>query len=89
MENLKKYPLSTKAMKAMLAATIALTPIAGIGLTGVSKVEAADQTAQYTTQAELISYLKKVNATLSTDDKAALKAVRDNLDLVSWDSFHT
>ena len=87
MEDLKKYPLSTKAMKAMMAATIVFTPVVGIGLTGASKVEAADKTAQYTSEAELISYLKKVNATLSPEDKAALKAVRDNLNLVTWHSY--
>jgi hypothetical protein len=83
----KKYPLSTKAMKAMLAASIAFTPAIGFGFANGQTAEAAAYSGDYTTESELISYLKKIYTTMTEDEKNDLRAVKTQLDNVSWNSY--
>jgi hypothetical protein len=83
----KKSPLSTKAMKALLAASIAFTPAIGLGFANGQPAEAAAYSGDYTTESELVSYLEKINATLTEDEKNDLRFVRAQLDNVSWNSY--
>ncbi len=58
---MKKYPLSSKAVKALLVTSLALTPTLGLGLSNLSthKVEAA--TTGNVKLNNLISYLDQVS----------------------------
>lgn len=77
----KKYPFSTKAAKAMIAATIAFTPVATTaGIFGADKVEAShvqDQ-AHFTSVAAFEAYALEVKAASNPD--AELVTALDSLD---------
>ena len=86
---MKKYPFSTKAMKAMIAATVAFTPLAATSsLFQAEKVEAAQ--TDYKSIESLITYLDKVYGQLSSDEKKDLDAARDKLSSITqneWDAY--
>ncbi|WP_309089173.1 S-layer homology domain-containing protein [Domibacillus sp.] len=79
---MKKYPFSTKAAKAMIAATIALTPVATTtaGLFGADKAEAAQvqYDVHFNTPQALVDYAKSIYTPIKNDENvvktvAALK----------------
>ncbi|KKB45011.1 S-layer homology domain-containing protein [Bacillus thermotolerans] len=74
---LKKFPFSNKAAKAMIAATVAFTPIAAVpGLLESSQVEAAEQ--NFTDLESLIAYLQTVKGELSEEQLAAVEQAQQN-----------
>ncbi|OXS79102.1 S-layer homology domain-containing protein [Domibacillus enclensis] len=67
----KKYPFSTKAAKAMIAATIAFTPVATTaGVFGADKVEAAQvqYDVHFSSKQNLINYAKSVYDPIRSDE---------------------
>jgi hypothetical protein len=85
----KKYPFSTKAMKAFLAATVAFTPVVSTGvMLNTTKVEAA--TTDFNSTDTLIAYLDRIYDQLSTSERAALDSTRDKLVAIpksQWDAY--
>ncbi|KKB35469.1 S-layer homology domain-containing protein [Bacillus thermotolerans] len=74
---LKKFPFSNKAAKAMIAATVAFTPIATVpGLLEGSQVEAAEQ--NFTDLESLIAYLQTVKGELSEEQLQAVEQAQQN-----------
>lgn len=65
MKQVKKYPFSKKAMQAMLAATIAFSPVVTTGVISPVQVEAADYSS-------LDSYLDQMNTNLRSYEKTWL-----------------
>jgi len=86
----KKYPFSKKAMKAMIAASIAFTPLATTGVVFQGeKVEAA--AADYSSVSTLVDYLDRVYDQLDeTPDQQALEAAQGKLNSITdaqWDGY--
>ncbi|KKB40922.1 S-layer homology domain-containing protein [Bacillus thermotolerans] len=76
---LKKFPFSNKAAKAMIAATVAFTPIATVpGLLEGSQVEAAEQ--NFTDLESLIAYLQTVKGELSEEQLQAVEQAQQNVE---------
>ena len=87
---MKKYPFSKKAMKAMIAASIAFTPLATTGVVFQGeKVEAA--AADYSSVSTLVDYLDRVYDQLDeTPDQQALEAAQGKLNSITdaqWDGY--
>lgn len=89
----KKYPFSTKAAKAMIAATIAFTPVATTaGLFSASKVEAAETGDQkswhFSSVANLALYSELIHdKALVLDSEDAVEDVKEALDAMSDDDW--
>ncbi|KAB2336743.1 S-layer homology domain-containing protein [Cytobacillus depressus] len=73
---MKKYPFSNKAMKAMLAASIALSPFAASAISAPVKVEASDLTDAET---DLINELNAIYQKLKPEQKSALRTASQKL----------
>ncbi|MFE8696441.1 S-layer homology domain-containing protein [Cytobacillus sp. FJAT-53684] len=71
---MKKYPFSNKAMKAILAASIALSPFASTALSNPVKVEAS---SDFSSVDSLINYLDRI---YDASDKVALNKAKEVLD---------
>ena len=83
---MKRYPFSKKAMKAMLAATIAFTPIVTTGVLAPVEVSAISA-ANYNSTSELVEYLDNVYDQLSPEEKGYLDSARDVLSGLDWDAY--
>jgi hypothetical protein len=83
---LKKYPLSSKAMKAILAATIALTPILTTG-TGLSVQTVS--AAEYNNIESLITYLDTIYSKLTPTEQADLLKTKATLEGLNWQGYAT
>ncbi|MGM0792339.1 MAG: S-layer homology domain-containing protein [Bacillota bacterium] len=71
---MKKYPFSNKTVKAILAATIALSPIVTTGIFTSEKVEAAEVTSN-----EALSRMTKIFNNFSVDQKAVFNKAAKGL----------
>ncbi len=83
---MKKYPFSNKAMKAILAASIALSPFAASTFSTPVKVEAATNDAAY----DLIDYLEGIYSSLDQKDKKAISDARAEFNTISepqWEAY--
>lgn len=79
---MKKYPFSSKAVKAMIAATVAFTPIATTAIVfDANKVEAAhvQDSAHFTSVTAFEKYALEVRNDSNTSDEVA-----DALDSLNW-----
>jgi hypothetical protein len=85
-KELKKYPFSKKAVSAMLAATVALSPVLTTGnVFQPTTVEAA--TADFDTVTKLVEYLDSIYGLLSKDEKTALDTARNQLNTIVWEDY--
>ncbi|MGX1901855.1 S-layer homology domain-containing protein [Thermolongibacillus altinsuensis] len=73
---MKKYPFSKKALRAMLAASIAFTPVVATGVpgVGVNEVQAA-----YTSIDQLVDRLDSIYDNMTDDEKQAINTARENV----------
>ncbi|WP_191991785.1 S-layer homology domain-containing protein [Bacillus aerolatus] len=85
---MKRYPFSNKALKAMIAATVAFTPIAAFG--GgfhADQVEAAEQNLNFTDLESLVAYLQTVRKHLTDEDIQVLNEAQEKADRISAEDY--
>ncbi|MDF0726039.1 S-layer homology domain-containing protein [Cytobacillus sp. S13-E01] len=79
---MKNYPFSKKTIQALLAASIAFTPLVTTGVMAPQEVNAATQT-QYSSVDQLVERFEAIYDTLSDDDKDVLLDARVALDAMT------
>ncbi|RSK28700.1 S-layer homology domain-containing protein [Bacillus sp. HMF5848] len=84
---MKKYPLSSKAMKAMLATSLAFTPVFATGVALHPSVVVAAEN-EYSTIEELVEYLDSVYDVLSEDEKVILTDARDRVAAITEEEWN-
>jgi hypothetical protein len=79
-----RYPFSRKAMVAVLAATVALSPFLTTGMT-LHPLQAEAATTDYSSVESLIGYLDRIYA--QVEDKEALNLVKAELAKQDWNAY--
>ncbi len=89
MKSLKRYPFSKKVVQAILAATLILTPVAGVGAAQTETVgtENTVNAAAYN-KGDLVTKFNKVYSALKrNDDLQKIKNAQAEISKINWNTY--